>query len=623
MADLETIRLKQNSAISDVIDEMQKTSAPRINFEVPEGAVIFQDVINLKIIQKKAEELGKEILISQVKQDESAPLETIADGSIGGVSLAEAVTGPVDVVPPFEGENESLVTEKDVSAETEEIVKSQTPVSGIVKKETMVDLRAARPRKIIPPSYNPTHPIPPTATLSAEEMQTARAVNGVENFSNLDHPALKKFATTERNPLSPSELSARRAGKIAQASAGNYSYAHHNRRSSRLSSSSARILAVFLLLALLTAGFVLFMVLPKATVAVTMQTVALTAQQDFTTTEEKTTEETQENLLPVESKTFESQMEKTFPATGVKKLTEKAKGEIVIYNECSTAPQTLVAGTRFLSRDGKTYTLDAGVNVSGFNKPDDVITAGQMRAKVTATEAGEVFNIGPTSFTIPKLQETGSWKYNCLYAKSSAAMAGGSTKEVKIVSQEDLEKAGAEVTKLLQAENERKIADAAQTGIVMVFRDNSAGEVKLSAGSALGTQVDQFKMSGSIKQKNIGAQQATLEKLVEKNLKTKAKNPAVEIVPESLKYELQSVTLDPTSGKISGSLHSSGKITYKLNQEEVKKAIAGKKQGELAEYFKRQEGVASVNATFWPFWVNKVPADPSKIHLTIDTKEAI
>lgn len=630
MADITTIRLKQNSEISDIVDEMQKTSETKINFEIPAEAIIFQDVINLKILQKKAEELGKEILISKVDVSEVVSQTSEAAERRGvedkGNSSDSSVTSVSDETLPARPDKNILETNSETMAVSGEgVVEADTPVSGIVKKDTMVDLRSARPRKIIPPSYNPSAVSP--AAYPPESVSDSSQKSAAEKLSNLEHPALKKF-TAPRETFSLAERSARRAEKIAYA--GTREHAHNylkkSGRSSRLGSHSARILAVFLLLALLTVGFVLFMVLPKASVVVTMKTLSMEADQAFVAASASSAPpagETTENFLPVESKEFQSQLEKTFSATGVKKLTEKAKGEIIILNECSTAAQTLVAGTRFLSRDGKAYTLDAGVNVPGFNKPDDVITAGQARAKVTATEPGEAFNIGPTSFTIPKLQETGSWKYNCLYAKSTVAMAGGSTKEVKIISQEDLNAANAEVTRLLRAENEKKIAETEQADVVMVYRDNSGAEVKLDSALTVGAQVDEFKVGGSIKQKNTWASRVEVEKMTENVLKNQAAKGTVEVVPQSLKFELQSVTLDSASGKISGSLHAEGKIVYKLNEEEVKKNLAGKKEGELAEYFKNQAGVSSVGATFWPFWVSKVPADPAKIHLTIDTKDTL
>ena len=62
-------------------------------------------------------------------------------------------------------------------------------------------------------------------------------------------------------------------------------------------------------------------------------------------------------------------------------------------------------------------------------------------------------------------------------------------------------------------------------------------------------------------------------------------------------------------------LAATGKIGPKINDEEVKEAIKGKKAGEIQTELKQIEGVNDVETKFSPFWVNTVPNDTKKIKI--------
>ena len=61
------------------------------------------------------------------------------------------------------------------------------------------------------------------------------------------------------------------------------------------------------------------------------------------------------NKIPVERIEVVNEKTEAYSATGKKRMTEKAGGEITVYNEYSSSPQKIVANTRFLSKDGKLF----------------------------------------------------------------------------------------------------------------------------------------------------------------------------------------------------------------------------------------------------------------------------
>ena len=115
-------------------------------------------------------------------------------------------------------------------------------------------------------------------------------------------------------------------------------------------------------------------------------------------------------------------------ATGITSGGQYASGKITVYNNYSSAPQKLIANTRFQTSDGKIYRIKGAISVPGM---------GVTEATVYADRAGEEYNIGPADFTIPGLK--GGPRFEKVFAKSKSAMSGGTSGNVRIVKKEDLD----------------------------------------------------------------------------------------------------------------------------------------------------------------------------------------
>lgn len=141
--------------------------------------------------------------------------------------------------------------------------------------------------------------------------------------------------------------------------------------------------------------------------------------------------------------------------TGEKRVTKKASGQIVIYNNFGKEAQTLVKNTRFETPDGKIYRIDRQISVPGITKVDGKDTPGALTVTVYADEAGGDYNIGLVDFTIPGFK--GSPRYQKFYGRSKTAMTGGASGMVKTISDTDVETAR---TALMKSLKEKLLADA-------------------------------------------------------------------------------------------------------------------------------------------------------------------
>lgn len=96
---------------------------------------------------------------------------------------------------------------------------------------------------------------------------------------------------------------------------------------------------------------------------------------------------------------------------------KKATGKIVITNNYSKEPQSLVATTRFETGDKKIYRLVRGVTVPGMSGTNP----GTIEADVIADKGGDNYNISSGTFTIP------GFSGNAKFAKFSAVLKGSMT----------------------------------------------------------------------------------------------------------------------------------------------------------------------------------------------------
>ncbi len=182
----------------------------------------------------------------------------------------------------------------------------------------------------------------------------------------------------------------------------------------------------------------------------------------------------------------------TTQSTGVKIVGEKAKGSIVVYNKTS-AEKSFPAGT-VLKTEQLAYTLDERVEVPAASvsaKPGgtgEEKEYGQRTAKVTAAAIGVESNIGrDIALTVADF-DSGTYA-----AKTDSEITGGSSREVRVVQQSDLDVLLADVKKDLLKRDKTKLEEQQGTDQRVLPLD-TLEVVKQSFSVAEGTQVDEVAL---------------------------------------------------------------------------------------------------------------------------------
>ena len=164
-------------------------------------------------------------------------------------------------------------------------------------------------------------------------------------------------------------------------------------------------------------AFVFSWAFTGATVTVTPKSVAITLADDFEAAIAGGT-------LSFVSAPFQKSGEEVVPALEQKRVSERATGTIVVYNNFSASPQRLIKNTRFESPQGRIYRIDRSIVVPGRKKEGDRVIPGSVEAVVFADSPGAAFNSSLTDFTVPGFKNDPA-RYAAFYARSKTPLPPG------------------------------------------------------------------------------------------------------------------------------------------------------------------------------------------------------
>lgn len=195
-------------------------------------------------------------------------------------------------------------------------------------------------------------------------------------------------------------------------------------------------IGLLILLGVLGLAFLVYFVLPRAQVVITPQKEKVKFSVGITVDKNIDATNLEQAKIPGQLFELEKMSSREFPTTGEKQVEEKAKGVIMVYNQYSSSPQTLVKTTRFRATNGKIFRLTSTVTIPGAVIDEGKIIASSKEVDVEADEAGDTYNIGPSDFNIPGFE--GTPKYTAFYGKSTNPMTGGAKGKMKVVTDSDI-----------------------------------------------------------------------------------------------------------------------------------------------------------------------------------------
>ena len=363
-----------------------------------------------------------------------------------------------------------------------------------------------------------------------------------------------------------------------------------------------------------------FVVLTKAEVLITSKKLTLSLDNDQVLIDKNVAGPNySQKVIPGNLFIFPENEEKEFKSTGQGKDEQKAKGVITIINNFSSAPQILVAATRFEAPDGKIFRLDSRIVIPGAAMEDGKLQPSSIDVNVTADKPGPEYNIAACNdnckFTIPGLK--GTTKFEGFYGISNKPMTEGSLGSVPMVTAEDLKNAENSILEVIgnkinedlknKIPNNLKILDGAKSGIKIV---------KLSSDVSVGDFRQSFTVIAAGEIRVIAFREQDLIEFIRSQFDAQK--------PEKFDYcgnptiEYKDIKPDFEKGTLKVIMSVKQTICYHLESDEIKKDVAGKNQKELEIILKSMDGIESGKVRLFPVWLKKVPINLNKIKISID-----
>jgi hypothetical protein len=367
---------------------------------------------------------------------------------------------------------------------------------------------------------------------------------------------------------------------------------------------------IFLILAGL---FTAFFLLPKAEVTLTLNSETLANQFRITVDKNQKSFSPEDNAIPGQIVTATKDLSQESQATGKKDVGEAAKGSITIYNSWSSSSQNFAAGTKFRSSSGKVYISTSAVTCPGATVSGGKLVASSATIQAVAQEKGAEYNGKVGKITILGISTT---QQANLYGVGSN-FSGGFTKEIVVVSKDDITKAKKELDKKINLALSAEIADKVSSDNNYSPEAVSKEIIKEEISPKEGEEAKDFEIKTQVKISTLSYKKSDFDKIVDQNIqknlegRTLIADASKEIITKVAKQDLK-------EGKLTLDLDVKAQVGPELDEKILRENLSGKSQEEAIAYLKGFKEVKDVQVTLWPFWVKKIPGLEASLKIEID-----
>lgn len=572
------IKVQPRDELPVIIDKIISTRAKRVYLLVPEESSIARHVINLRLLKREADSLGKDIIVVS----KSPRVQALAlKASLQVHQETEELKRGAETEPHPYIEN--------VAPKIQDIVITQPSGNGQRKKKQV--LEAEKENKKNEESRAKKISLKTRLTGRSEE-ETDDSRRFIENFwKKRKVPSKPKRYIPALALPSPGILSRMRKIKVARG-----------------------VMALFVLMSLVATWLTFYSILPSAKIHI--NTIVDDVAFQLRVKADANISSIQEANLVIPAQVFVRSItkSKTIVTSGEREINERARGIIKVYNTFSSAPQTLVATTRFISEEGKLFRTQKTIVVPGAEVEGGRIIPSSKDVEVVAAESGAEYNIGSSSFSIPGFK--GTAKYLAFYGKSDSSMSGGRIASVRVVSRSDYEGAENQLRDELRSAASEEIQISLQEGFIAPKGADSISDVVITSTKSIDEEADEFEMSGAISLKAFVVRSGDVMQLLKGDFESRFEGRRLLLEGQEIDYKI--LGTDFVSSVLDLQVSYSARAAQNVSGSDIKEGVLGKEEKEVRAFLASYPGISEARVTFWPFWVHNIPIDPSKTEVTIE-----
>ena len=359
--------------------------------------------------------------------------------------------------------------------------------------------------------------------------------------------------------------------------------------------------------------FIFNTILPKAKIVIKSDSISVNTDVPFTANTAFTSFDADAGKVPATKKDISKTDSTKVPATGQKNIGDKATGTVTLKN-CAKVDGafTIPAGT-VLTTGASSFSVNETTLLpsSTFSGTNTCTTVGKT-VNVTSTAAGDQYNIsGGRTFAVSGVAS--------ITGIDSSAMSGGTNKLVSVVSDQDVETAKQKISD--------KSKDSATTDLKKQFSNDdlflipesiTSSAANVTATPKVGEEASEVTVSSTTVYTGLGVKESYLNTLVENSAKKQIDTTKQSISDNGLSKAIFRLEDKKSATDQRFRVQSTVSTGTQIDQEALKKEIAGKKKGDVQDLIGKLPGVKDVTVSYSPFWVYKTPSNPSKITITVE-----
>ncbi len=370
------------------------------------------------------------------------------------------------------------------------------------------------------------------------------------------------------------------------------------------------IAAVILLIGL---WYVAVFAAAKARVVIKTDSETLNASTEFTASPNANSLNLENKTAPAEFAEIKKEDTQEASATGEKDIGDKATGTLTMTaKNCSgiATPSSVPAGTKVTS-NSKTFTTNSAATFSFDDISGGCVYFNANTVGFTAQQAGTDYNLSSTSFTVSGRSDV----------TATGSTSGGTSNVVKVVSKQDVDDAKAK----LETDEDSTRSELAQQitdqGLFPIKDSMVASDESTDISPAIGEQADKVEVKYSAKFTMAGVNRQDLSQILEQSIKDQIDPDRQQIQEDGLDQATFTIKNTKSDGTQIISVSTTLAIGPKVDLDQLKTEIAGKKRGETEDIVRRLPGVNDVTVDYSPFWVSKTPTKPEKISIEFEEVE--
>lgn len=651
----QTFYIDIDEEITSIVDRLRRSKAEEVVIVVPKRALLIQSIVNLKLLKKESESMGKQIMI--VTQDKLGKILIEKAGILVQNKLDEGLSEEMLAFEDEEREKEERKKDKakkvkvvgkksedigsheyfsEDSTKREEVIKEgkeEKDFENITNRELVTDIsKEIRSKKgffggrkkssmDMTKSVNSKNDeyLFPEDKKEEDDSDPVIPQKKARKNTEIENGSSEKLERFFSGSSSREEVAYEEKDKVFEKrrKEGRKNEEYHK---INLTGNLKKKLLVFGILGAVIIGMLFaYLFLPKATIALFAKNDQGTIDVEIEGRTGASQVDLSSEVVPAKEVSVQGEATGSFSSTGSRSISnQKAKGKLTIYNGYSSSPQELVATTRFESSEGKIYRLVSGVTVPGMEGSEP----GKVEGEVVADEAGEEYNISPGRFTIPGFKSSGAEKYSKFYAESSEAMSGGGkgSEEVGTISDADIANAKEELLEKAKNDAKEKIRSGSGEDAIILEEATAFEGGEFRSSNSVGEVAENFSMTVRIGAKIMIIGKSDILEILKDKISKKGVSGKLD--DDSIELEFGKTDVDFSQGTMVLRIHSSYGSSKDIDLENLKKGVLGKNEDELKAYLRSYPSIEKATVEYWPPFISqKIPLYESRVEITLDNLE--